>query len=122
MVFILNKHLKERKKLFIALKKIYGIGATYSKYLCKQIGVSQKGYVKDLNYEMIKLLSKYVKIEVLIDKELKNLIYRDIKLKIKIKCYKGIRHLQGLPVNGQNTKNNSKTAKSLLRKNLNDNK
>lgn len=115
MVYIVTKHLKESKNLRIALKKIYGIGNPYSKYLCKKLGLSLFAYVRDLDYEMIKMLSKYIKLEGVVDKELKNIVYRDIKLKIKLKSYQGLRHLQGLPVNGQNTKNNSKTAKYLLR-------
>ena len=67
-------------------------------------------------------LTKYINLECIIDRELKSIEIGDIKTKLIIKSYQGIRHLQGLPVNGQNTKNNSKTAKSLLRKNLNDNK
>lgn len=71
--------------------------------------------VKDVSSDLLKKLTKYVNGEALVNKELKNSINSDIKVQVKIKSYKGIRHLQGLPVNGQNTKNNSKTAKYLLR-------
>ena len=115
MVLLLNNYFVEKKKVRVALRKIFGIGLPYSKNLCARLGISDAALIKDLTSDHIKLLSKFVNAEFFIDKELKNELHSDIKKKIKIKCYKGLRHTQGLPVNGQNTKNNSKTAKYLLR-------
>lgn len=122
MVYLLNNELIENKKVYIALSKIYGIGIEYSKTLCYRVGLNNNSKIIDITDDIKKNLTKYINLECIIDRELKSIEIGDIKTKLIIKSYQGIRHLQGLPVNGQNTKNNSKTAKSLLRKNLNDNK
>jgi len=122
MVYLLNNKLLENKKIYIALSKIYGIGIHYSKILCYRVGLNHNAKIEDLSDDIKKNLTKYINSECIIDRELKSIEIDDIKTKFTIKSYQGIRHLQGLPVNGQNTKNNSKTAKKLLRKNLNDNK
>lgn len=122
MVYLLNNKLLENKKIYIALSNIYGIGISYSKILCYRVGLSHNSKLIDLTDDIKKNLTKYINLECFIDRELKSIELSDIKNKVIIKSYKGIRHLQGLPVNGQNTKNNSKTAKILLRKNLNDSK
>jgi small subunit ribosomal protein S13 len=97
-------------------------GINYSKTLCYRVGLNNNSKIIDISDDIKKNLTKYINLECIIDRELKSLEVSDIKTKLIIKSYQGVRHLQGLPVNGQNTKNNSKTAKSLLRKNLNDNK
>jgi small subunit ribosomal protein S13 len=114
MIF-LNRNLKDKKKVYVALRKIFGIGKTYSKILCNRVGISSNALVSDLNISVIKQLTKYINSECFIARELKASVFTDIQTKIKIQSYKGLRHKQGLPVNGQNTKNNSKTAKYLLR-------
>ena len=122
MVYLLNNKLLENKKIYIALSKIYGIGIKYSKALCYRVGLSANSKLIDLSDDIKKNLTKYINLECNIDRELKSIEINDIKTKLVIKSYQGIRHLQGLPVNGQNTKNNSKTAKNLLRKSLNGTK
>lgn len=119
MIVILNNRLKDTEKLYIALSKIYGIGYGYSKNLCSRIGVSAVVDVQSVSVDLIKSLIKYINAECIIDRELKANKLIDIKNKIKIKSYQGRRHLAGLPVHGQNTKNNSKTAKKLLKENAN---
>lgn len=120
MIFLLNNTLIEKKKAYIAISKIYGIGLNYSKILCYRLGISTHGKLADFSEDLKKSLTKFINLESSIDRELKGLELNDIKMKINIKSYKGLRHQQGLPVNGQNTKNNSKTAKKLLRKINND--
>ena len=122
MVYLLNNKLLDNKKVYIALSKIYGIGICYSKILCYRVGLNNNSKLIDLTDDIKKNLTKFINLECFIDRELKSIEVNDIKIKLVIKSYQGIRHLQGLPVNGQNTKNNSKTAKNLLRKNLNDSK
>ena len=122
MVYLLNNKLLDNKKVYIALSKIYGIGIRYSKILCYRVGLNNNSKLIDLTDDIKKNLTKFINLECFIDRELKSIEVNAIKIKLVIKSYQGIRHLQGLPVNGQNTKNNSKTAKNLLRKNLNDSK
>lgn len=115
MVIILNNKLLNKKKVYIALTKIYGINYNYSINLSKRLGITNFATVSNLSLDLIKKISKIINKESIIDKELKANFYMNIQNKIKLKIYQGRRHLQGLPVNGQNTKNNSKTAKKLLR-------
>ena len=89
------------------------------KNLCRRIGVSEKGYVENLTQPLIKQISRNINVECMIERELQAIILANINNKIKTKSYQGIRHLNGLPVNGQNTRNNSQTAKKLLKENAN---
>jgi len=119
MVIIFNKVLNDNKKVYLALRQIYGVGAVYSKNLCSRIGISEFANIEELPADAVKTMVKYINAESTVEKELQASIRRDIKKKIKLKTYQGRRHLHGLPVHGQNTKNNSKTAKKLLKQNAN---
>jgi small subunit ribosomal protein S13 len=115
MRFFLTKYIGDKKKVYVALRNVSGIGKTYSKILCTKNGISDKVIVKELTNEMLKQLTKCTNMDGFVNKELINSIATQIKKKKKIRTHQGIRHIQGLPVNGQNTKNNSKTAKRLLK-------
>lgn len=115
MRFFLTRYIGDKKNVYIALRNVSGIGKTYSKILCSKIGISDKVIVKNLTNEMLKQLTKCTNMDGLFNKELINSIATQIKKKKKIRSHQGIRHMQGLPVNGQNTKNNSNTAKRLLK-------
>jgi small subunit ribosomal protein S13 len=115
MLIILNNKLSNKKKFFIALTKIYGINYNYSINLSQRLGITHLANVSNLSLALVKKISKAINKECIIDKELKAHFSINIQSKVKLKTYQGRRHLQGLPVNGQNTKNNSKTAKKLLR-------
>jgi len=99
------------------LSKIFGIGILYSKNLCSRVGINLMATNKDISTDVIKLLVKYINSECIIDRELRASIFSDVQNKVKLKTYQGRRHMHGLPVHGQNTKNNSKTAKALLKEN-----
>lgn len=110
-MFLLKKELKGIKRFFIILQSIYGVGKVYSLYLCSRVGMSIKGFLLDLNYEGLRVLSRCVLKEGVFEVELYRLKLSNIKNKIAKKCYVGKRHHMHLPVRGQNTKNNRKTAK-----------
>ncbi|MGX7577224.1 ribosomal protein uS13 [Candidatus Vidania fulgoroideorum] len=91
------------------LKKIYGIGNYYSNLICNLYNIKNKK-LKEINEkEQLNIMNFLKKIKI--GKYLKRYIYLNIEKLIKIKCYRGIRHLKKLPVRGQNTRNNAKTRK-----------
>lgn len=112
MLHLKNKGF-ENKKVFIALQTVYGIGLRYSEYLCSKIGVSKKAIMKNVSIDSLKKLIKLTNSECSLERELEVSVSTDIATKIKLKTYQGKRHSQGLPVRGQNTKNNSQTSKKL---------
>ncbi len=121
MVLILNKEHVLDKKCILSFRLIFGIGNYYIKYLLSRVGASEKIIVQQLNREHIRMLSRLVIKESFFDVELLREIREDIKKKIDINSYQGLRHLMCLPVHGQRTKTNRKTAKRLL-SNINNGK
>lgn len=110
-MFLLKKELTGKKPFFIVLQKLFGVGKTYSCYLCSRIGVSVKAFITDISFRNVRLLSRLLSNEGIFEIELLRLIKANVQHKIYIKSYVGRRHLMNLPVRGQNTKNNRKTAR-----------
>jgi small subunit ribosomal protein S13 len=116
MIFLLETKLSEKKPLFFELQNIYGIGTSKSLLLSKQLGFSKNFKSKDLSTEQISQLLKLIENSDLIItndlKKLKNAIV--IKL-VSMKSYRGLRKIKGLPVRGQRTHTNAKTARKIRR-------
>lgn len=115
MAFFLNRKLKKGEKVIKSLSFFYGIGDTYACYLCGRVGLNKNSTISDLTRGAAREISRLIYRESLFGIELQRLVRDNIKLKIKLKGYHGYRHIVGLPVNGQRTKNNRKTARKLLR-------
>jgi len=111
MVYLLQTNLKANDKTRQALQNIYGVGPHLSNLVCDQLGLSQHHYVKDLTRFQVKQLSKIFTQFFLVGNDLKRSIQTNIKRFVNIGCYKGFRHVQGLPVRGQRTHTNSKTSR-----------
>ena len=94
----------------IALTYIYGIGPTRAKEICKKAGVSEDIRTKDLTNEQINALRSATDDYVLVG-DLKREVEMNIKTKMEIGSYQGIRHKKGLPVRGQRTSRNARTRK-----------
>ncbi len=105
--------LEENKSIWIALTTIYGIWRNRSKKILENLGVDFMKKVKDIDEEEQKKLSDELKKYVL-ESDLKREIAHAIKRLKEIKCYKGMRHNLWLPVRGQCTRKNARTAKKLL--------
>ena len=113
MARISGVDLPREKRIEIGLTYIYGIGRARSEKILSAAGVSPDTRVKDLTDEEV------AKIRDVIDADTDNLIEGDLRREIamnikrlkEIGCYRGIRHRKGLPVRGQNTKNNARTRK-----------
>ena len=98
------------KRIVVALQYIYGIGNTTAKNILKAADVSEDIRTKDLTEEQEgRIRSEVAKIKV--EGDLRREVALNIKRLMEIGCYRGIRYRKGLPVRGQNTRNNSRTRK-----------
>ena len=103
--------LPREKRLEIALTYIYGIGRTRSLETLTGAGVDANKRVKDLTDEEVVLLRDYIDAHFRVEGDLRREVASDIRRKIEIGCYQGIRHRRGLPVRGQRTHTNARTRK-----------
>lgn len=111
MVYILETKLSESSTVFYALKSIYGFGKVQSFYFCKQLGFASNLKVSDLTDEQIVKILKLVELsKISIVSDLKKIKRFILKRLVSIKSYRGLRRINGLPVRGQRTHTNAKTA------------
>ena len=112
MVYLLETELKESKPVFLALKNVYGIGKSRSLFFCKQLGFSFDLKINELSDDQIaKLLKLIESSNFIITSDLKKLKQIITKKLVAIKSYRGLRRINGLPVRGQRTHTNAKTAR-----------
>jgi small subunit ribosomal protein S13 len=111
MARISGVDLPNNKRIEIALTYIYGIGLTSSKKIISETGIDPDKRVKDLGDEEINSIRKVIERLLKVEGDLRTEIAMNIKRLMDIGCYRGIRHRRGLPVRGQNTKNNARTRK-----------
>ncbi|PKL36144.1 MAG: 30S ribosomal protein S13 [Spirochaetae bacterium HGW-Spirochaetae-1] len=111
MARISGVDLPNNKKIETALTYIYGIGVSMSQKILAQTSVDPTSRVKDLTDEEINQLRKAIDTTTKVEGDLRTEQAMNIKRLMDIGCYRGIRHRRGLPVRGQNTKNNAKTRK-----------
>ncbi len=103
--------LPREKRMEIALTYIYGIGRTTSKEILAATGVNPDLRSKDLTDEDLAKLREYIEESVKVEGDLRREVQADIRRKIEIGCYQGLRHRRCLPVRGQRTKTNARTRK-----------
>lgn len=112
MIYIFETEIKNSKSLLFSLKNVYGLGYFQAKFLCKKLGFSSNLKSSDLSNDQIIKLTKLVENSGLkITNELKKSQIFNLKMLIDIKSYSGLRRIRGLPVRGQRTHTNAKTAK-----------
>jgi small subunit ribosomal protein S13 len=112
MVRILGNNLSNKKKIYIALTCIYGIGIQTSKKILKQLGIDENIKVTELTENHIAALRDILETDQFkLEGDLKRLISINIKRLIDINSFKGRRHLKGLPVRGQRTRTNNRTSR-----------
>jgi len=113
-MFILKTELNENKKIKTELRKIYGLNFFLIQKICQDLGLNHLSLLKNLQSKHLGLINNWVtKNNILLNEDLKKLSTDSKKNLIFIKCYKGFRHEEGLPVRGQRTRTNSKTQKRL---------
>ena len=111
MARISGVDLPREKRVEIGLTYIYGIGLTSSKRILTEAGVNPDTRCKDLTDDEVKKISDVIDASQTVEGDLRSEIALNIKRLQEIGCYRGIRHRRGLPVRGQNTKNNARTRK-----------
>jgi len=103
--------LPREKRLEIALTYVYGMGRTRAKETLEATGVSPDLRVKDMTDSDLVALRDYIDANYKVEGDLRREVAADIRRKVEIGCYQGIRHRRGLPVHGQRTKTNARTRK-----------
>ena len=103
--------LPREKRMEIALTYIYGIGRTRSKEILQATGISPDLRSRDLTDEELVQLRDYIEGNFKVEGDLRREVAADIRRKVEIGCYEGIRHRRGLPVRGQRTHTNARTRK-----------
>ena len=103
--------LPREKRMEIALTYIYGIGKTSAQETLAATGVSPDLRAKDLTDEDLLKLRDYIDEHFRVEGDLRREVAGDIRRKVEIGCYQGIRHRRGLPVHGQRTKTNARSSK-----------
>ena len=111
MARISGVDLPRDKRVEIGLTYIYGIGLSTSKKILNETGVNPDTRTKDLTDDEVRKISDYINDQLMVEGDLRRETALNIKRLQEIGCYRGIRHRKGLPVRGQNTKNNARTRK-----------
>ena len=111
MARISGVDIPREKRLEISLTYIFGVGRTRSKEICDGVGISRDTRVRDLTEEEVAQLRAYVDGNLKVEGDLRREIAADIKRKVEIGSYEGLRHRRGLPVRGQRTRTNARTRK-----------
>ena len=111
MARISGVDLPNNKRIEVALTYIFGIGDTGARKILAAAKVSPDTRVKDLTDEEINVIRQTIEKNFKVEGDLRTEVAMNIKRLMDIGCYRGIRHRRGLPVRGQNTKNNARTRK-----------
>ena len=111
MARLVGVDLPREKRLEVALTYIYGVGRTRAKQTLIETGVSPDIRVRDLTDDDLVKLRDWIEANYRVEGDLRREVQADIRRKIEIGSYQGIRHRRGLPVRGQRTHTNARTRK-----------
>ncbi len=111
MARIAGVDVPREKRLEISLTYIYGIGRTKAQSICAATEIDPNTRVRDLTEQEVSRIRGYIDTNLKVEGDLKREVQQDIKRKMEIECYQGIRHRKGLPVHGQRTHTNARTRK-----------
>ena len=111
MARIAGVDLPREKRVEIGLTYIYGVGRTRSVQTLAATGVDPSTRVRDLSEEQVRRLRDFIDASYKVEGDLRREVAQNIKRKVEIGSYQGIRHRRGLPVRGQKTKTNARTRK-----------
>jgi small subunit ribosomal protein S13 len=103
--------LPRDKRLEIGLTYIYGIGLTRAQKVCSETGVDPDTRIRQLTDDEVTRIRRYIEANFEVEGDLRREVQQNIKRKIEIGSYQGIRHRRGLPVRGQRTHTNARTRK-----------
>ena len=103
--------LPREKRLVVALTYIFGIGRSAAEKVCEATDIDEGTRVRDLTDEEVNRIRGWVDANLRVEGDLRREVSQDIKRKMEIGCYQGLRHRRGLPVHGQRTHTNARTRK-----------
>ena len=103
--------IPREKRVEVALTYVFGIGRTLSQKTLAETGVNPNTRVRDLSEEELVAIREYVDNNLKTEGDLRREVQADIRRKVEIGCYQGLRHRRGLPVHGQRTSTNARTRK-----------
>ncbi len=111
MARIAGVDIPREKRLVISLTYIYGIGRTQAEQICAATEINESTRVRDLTDAEVTKLRGWIEENVKVEGDLRREVSQNIKRKMEIGCYQGLRHRRGLPVHGQRTHTNARTRK-----------
>jgi small subunit ribosomal protein S13 len=111
MARIAGVDIPREKRLEISLTYIFGIGRPTAQKICAELGLDINTRVRNLTEEEVDKIRRWIDANATVEGDLRRDVQQDIKRKIEIGCYQGIRHRKGLPVRGQRTHTNARTRK-----------
>lgn len=111
MARIAGIDIPREKHVKIALTYIYGIGRTTAENMCLELGIDPHTKVHDLTDSEVAQIRAFVDSNLKVEGDLRRDVSQDVKRKIEIGCYQGLRHRRNLPVRGQRTHTNARTRK-----------
>ena len=111
MARISGVDIPREKRLEISLTYIFGVGRTTAGQICDRVHISPHTRVRDLTDEEVAQLRIFVDTNLKVEGDLRREIAANIKRKVEIGSYEGLRHRRGLPVRGQRTRTNARTRK-----------
>ena len=113
---IAGVEIPPEKQIIVSLIYIYGIGFPSAKKILDEAGISPYKRTKDLSPEEVEKIKKIIETKYKVEGELRREVMMNIKRLKEIKCWRGLRHIKGLPVRGQTTRKNSRTVRGNIRR------
>ena len=111
MARIAGVDIPREKRLVISLTYVFGVGRSTAENICEATGIDQSTRVRDLTDEEVNRIRSFIDQQLKVEGDLKRDVQQDIKRKMEIGSYQGLRHRKGLPVRGQRTHTNARTRK-----------
>jgi small subunit ribosomal protein S13 len=111
MARIAGVDIPREKRLEISLTYIFGIGRTRSQEICKALDINCDTRVRDLTDDEVARIRNHIEATYKVEGDLRREVQQDIKRKMEIGAWQGLRHRRGLPVRGQRTQTNARTRK-----------
>ncbi len=111
MARISGVDIPREKRLEISLTYIYGVGRTLARTICQETELNPDTRVRDLTDDEVAKIRAWIDQHLRVEGDLRRDVDQDIRRKMEIGCYQGLRHRRGLPVRGQRTHTNARTRK-----------
>lgn len=111
MARIAGVDIPRDKRVEVSLTSIFGIGSTRAREICAGLDIDPDTRVRDLTDDEVARIRTHIDTAFKVEGDLRREIQQDIKRKMEIGCWQGLRHRRGLPVHGQRTQTNARTRK-----------